>query len=183
MKTSTKIKSPPSGTKLAPARSQVRPLRLPVPRAHLRKILIPVDFSDCSRVALHWALSLAKMYQAGVVLLYVAEIHPAGAEFGVQHLPAMESDLRKIGRRQLAKLKKQEVPPEILCQSVIRAGRADTEILEAAQSLKVDLIVMTAHGSSSQHGQLGSTTERVARFATCPVMLVPVPETCVPFFL
>jgi nucleotide-binding universal stress UspA family protein len=145
--------------------------------------LVPLDFSDYSSAALGWALSFAEPFQATVVLLYVAETIPAGSEFGASHLPQLEADLRKIGRKQLARIKKSEIPPAICCQCLIRAGKADVEIVEAAKSLKVDLIVMASHSHGSQHGQLGSTCERVARFAPCPVLLVPAQEKTVPFFL
>jgi len=47
----------------------------------------------------------------------------------------------------------------------------------------VGLIMMATHSKDSLQGQLGATASRVASFATCPVVLVPVKEVCVPFFL
>ena len=116
------------------------------------------------------ALELQKMrYDAGV-----------SSEFVYRQV---ESDLRTIGCRQLARLRRQLIPPSIKTQTLVRSGRSDVEILKAAGELKADLIVMAAHSFGNPTGQLGSTTQSVARGAACPVLLVPVAEKCVPFFL
>src|SRR5207253_1202341 len=96
------------------------------------RILVPIDFSDCSRAALQYAVSLAHPLKASLVLLYVAETNPAGSELGPCHLPQLEADLRHIAQPQLAQIRKQEIPADIVSQSVIRAGRADSEILDVA---------------------------------------------------
>src|ERR1043166_2467799 len=153
------------------------------PRPALSRILVPLDFSDHSCTALRWALGLAHQTSARLILLYVAETNPAGSEFGANHLPQLEADLRKIGRKQLARIKKAEIPSCVSCQSLIRAGKADDEIVDAAKALKADLIVMATHSQGSKQGQLGSTCERVARFAHCPILLVPAHPSPVPFFL
>src|SRR5437868_12683667 len=61
--------------------------------ACVRKILVPLDFSRYSNSVLCWAVSFAEQFQALIVLLYVAETTPAGAEFGASHLPQLEADL------------------------------------------------------------------------------------------
>lgn len=147
------------------------------------RILVPIDFSDSSRCALHHAVSFAKPLRAALVLLYVAETNPPGAELGSNRSADLEMDLRRIAKRELARLRTEEIPVDVKSQSVIRAGRADTEILDVAKSLKADLILMSTHSKCSQEGQLGSTAGRVASLASCPVLLVPVQKLSVPFFL
>ena len=149
----------------------------------ISNILVPIDFSDCSRAALQYPVSLVRPLKASLVLLYVAETNPAGSELGPCHLPEFEADLRHIAQPQLAQIMKQEIPADIVSQSVIRAGRADSEILDVANRLRVDLIVMGTHSKNSVQGQLGTNVGRVASLATCPVLLVPVKEVYVPFFL
>ena len=153
------------------------------PIAPLNRILVPVDFSVCSRRALRCALSLARRTKATLGLLYVAESNPAGSELGATPLPQLESDLRQMARKQLARLRRQDVPATVPSQAIIRAGRPEVEILNVANTFKADLIVMAVHGNDSQQGQLGTTAGRVAGSATCPVLLVPVPELCTPFFI
>lgn len=152
------------------------------PSTPAKQILVPIDFSDCSRAALGCAVWLARPLKARLILLYVAETAPAGSEFGANHSGEFEADLRRMAKKQLGKLR-QEIPKEMASQVVIRAGRADAEILEVASSLQADLIVMATHSKCSQPGQLGTTAGRVASIAECPVLLVPVHELAVPFFI
>ena len=149
----------------------------------VNRILVPIDFSDSSRTALQYAVSLARPLSASLILLYVAETNPAGSELIPCHVSDLETDLRQMAKQKLAQLIKQDVPATIASQSVIRAGRSDSEILEVATHLKVAFIVMATHSKESRAGQLGATAGRVASLAACPVMLVPVMEPSVPFFL
>jgi nucleotide-binding universal stress UspA family protein len=148
----------------------------------VKQILVPIDFSDCSRSALQYAVTLARPLKANLVLLYVAETIPAGSEFGAKHLPDLKADLRRMAKKQFARFKA-DIPKEMGNQSVFRAGCADSEIIDVANSLKTDLIVMATHSKHTQQGQLGTTAGRVASLAPCPVLLVPVKQVCVPFFL
>jgi nucleotide-binding universal stress UspA family protein len=71
---------------------------------------------------------------------------------------------------------------EALCKSigtavesrvVVRTGDSHTEIVEAAKELGIDLIIMATHGRSGlAHVLLGSTVEKVARQASCPILIV-----------
>jgi universal stress protein A len=57
--------------------------------------------------------------------------------------------------------------------SGIRRGVATHEIVQAAERLDVDLIIMATHGLRGwKHFGLGSTADRVARAAPCPVLVV-----------
>jgi universal stress protein A len=57
--------------------------------------------------------------------------------------------------------------------SGIRRGVATHEIVQAADELDVDLIIMATHGVRGwKHFGLGSTADRVARAAPCPVLVV-----------
>src|SRR5438105_657716 len=113
---------------IAPVRS--RSLRIAAeaffpPPVRIDPILVPVDFSDCSRTALQFAVSVARTLKASLILLYVAETHPAGSELGPCHLPDLEADLRRMAKNELSELTKHEVPAEPAPRTLIRAGRAD----------------------------------------------------------
>jgi nucleotide-binding universal stress UspA family protein len=149
----------------------------------VKKILVPVDFSTSPQVQIPQAVELAKLLNATLVLLYVAEISPAASALGERHLPKLEAGLRRLAKKQLAKLKERDIPRSVASQSLIRPGRPDCEILAVAKELNVDLIVMAKHSKESRPGQLGTTATRVVSLATCPVMLVPLRAPSVPFFL
>ena len=67
----------------------------PYRRTHmprLKKILLPVDYSDCSRVAMEYALFLAERFDAEIEVLHIAEGFPLGEEHTV-------AESRTPGRR------------------------------------------------------------------------------------
>ena len=152
-----------------------------IPRTCFSKILVPIDFTDCSQRALYFAVCLAQHHRARLILLHVAETGVPQGNSG--RLAPLEKDLQRSGRKQLSNVRRREVPAGMRVQSIVRAGRSDSEILHVAKASKADLIVMATHSRDSQQGQLGLTVERVARVADCPVLLVPVPDHRVPFFL
>lgn len=56
---------------------------------------------------------------------------------------------------------------------VVRTGSPGHEIIEAAQELNVDLIILSTHGRTGlERFILGSTAEKVVRRAGCPVLIV-----------
>ena len=58
-------------------------------------------------------------------------------------------------------------------KSLLRSGVPTHEIVEVAKELDVDLIVIATHGFTGwRHFAIGSTAERVARAAPCPVLVV-----------
>ena len=71
-------------------------LQLTPNRFHLRKILVPVDFSDCSRKALRYAIPFAKQFGASLTLLFVTGLCVAGWNKVNQLLADIEALRRKV---------------------------------------------------------------------------------------
>ncbi len=147
-------------------------------RMALKQILVPIDFSDCSLWALDFALTLAVPFGAKIILLHVVE--PAVYQQG--HLgitPPLEEtnyNLVEAGRERLLALVKNRVGQRLRTETLVRLGRAHSEIPDTAKALSADLIVMGTHGYTGlKHVLLGSTTERVVRHAPCPVLSVRLP--------
>jgi nucleotide-binding universal stress UspA family protein len=137
-----------------------------------KRILTTVDFSEASTKGLAYALELATQYGSELRLLHVVEFNYAGSEFGAVELSRMASDMEETAVQQLeawiAALKS-----PVKTEGVVKCGRAYAEIVEAAKELPADLIVMASHGHTSlAHVLLGSTVERVVRYAPCPVLVV-----------
>ena len=142
-------------------------------QVHLKKILVPVDFSECSRKALRYALALAKQYSSALALVYVApaQYYVASGYSGAD-IAELEARMRESGERELAALAKQ-IQEAASAETLVRSGSPGPEIVEAARSASADLIVISTHGRTGlKHVLLGSVAEFVTRHAPCPVLVV-----------
>ena len=144
------------------------------PPFKLTKILVPIDFSDCSKKALRYAVPLAKQFGATITLLHVVHVnYSAGPEFGAIDFPLIEADLRKSAEKQLGQLAATEIQQQAVAQTLVRIGQEVAEIVDSARKLKSDLIIISTHGRTGlKHVFMGSVAENVVRRATCPVLVV-----------
>jgi len=143
----------------------------------IRRILVPVDFSEHSERALEHAIGLAKVFGAEIELLHSYEVTPIVTLYGVGYPETLDRDLREAATRRLAewceKVQTEAVPVR---QHVVPSFPAEA-IVDQAGELDVDLIVMGTRGLSGlRHVMLGSVAERVLRRAPCPVLTVKEPE-------
>jgi universal stress protein A len=140
----------------------------------LRKILVPVDFSECSRKALQYAVPLARQFGAGLVLVYVMPVHYfVGSEFGPVDVPVPEKELLRNSERELGRLAEQETSGEVRAEIRVCRGQPVHEIVRVAREEGADLILLSTHGHTGlKHVLLGSVAENVVRYAPCPVLVV-----------
>ena len=139
----------------------------------LKKILVPIDFSDCATKALQYAIPLAKEHQAALTLLYVVPPPYAVGEYGGIDYAQLQADMRVSGDKELAKLAVDEVRGAVPIDTLVRVGSPAVEIVEAARRLDADAIVISTHGRTGlKHVLLGSVVENVVRRAPCPVLVV-----------
>jgi len=147
----------------------------------LKKILVPTDFSTYSDKALEYALAFAERSQAEVILLHVVE--PVGYATNAQDIPifvnreVVQEDVVISSRDRLARMGREKSAGRVPIKTVVRLGNPAGEIVEAAKSLEVDLIILATHGHTGlKHILLGSTAERVVRHGPCPVLTVRARE-------
>lgn len=144
----------------------------------IRHILVPLDHEAHSRDALEWAVAIAERFGAEVALLHGEE--PGGALlrestvalFTTDRVPLLAAKLRapQIGsiHELLNELEDLGAPQKGMS---IDAANPAAAIIEAARG--ADLVVMGSHGRKGAHRLLrGSVAEKVARLASCPVMIV-----------
>jgi nucleotide-binding universal stress UspA family protein len=143
------------------------------PQFKLRTILVPVDFSECSKKALTYALPLAKQFGATITVLHVVPPYYAADPYGLTQYERIEAELRAVGQKKLTTLVQEYVSDDVQSSIVVTNGRAATEIVEVARKQDADLIVISTHGYTGlKHVVFGSTAEHVVRHATCPVLTV-----------
>jgi nucleotide-binding universal stress UspA family protein len=150
----------------------VPPTDVSTSKLPFEQIICPVDFSDSSIAALQYAFSLAQETNARLSLLHVVEWPsdevPAGR---VQHMAELRQLWEENARRRLEALVTDDVRSWCRPEPVLAFGKAYQQILNAAEIMHADLIVMGVHGRNSIDMMLfGSTTQHVVRKASCPVL-------------
>jgi nucleotide-binding universal stress UspA family protein len=144
-------------------------------RARIRRILVPIDFSEHSRDALRYAVDLGSIFDAELVLVYVVEAmgYPADLGYGQVAIPQIEHDLSERGGAELKRLAEKYVGGKLAVKFHVPAGRPFVEIIRAAREFEADMIIIATHGHTGvEHILFGSTAEKVVRKAPCPVLVV-----------
>ncbi|MDT7042816.1 universal stress protein [Candidatus Nitronereus thalassa] len=146
-----------------------------------KKILVPVDFSSCSKEALHMAADLAALFDARLFLLHVIDTRPLEnlRNMGLgssNEEKAQMKKLRHFARLQARTLLQTPELRKLKIDRILSEGKPFVEIIRTARTEKVDLIVRGSYGGqTSDVGRIffGSTAEQVVRTANCPVLCVP----------
>ncbi len=146
----------------------------------LKRILVPTDFSDCSKHAQRYACAFADQFDAELHLVHVLqEVIWFAPEMGsaTPSLGNYQQELRDSAEQSLVKVLDPEWAAEKSVVRSIREGTPFVEIIRYAKEHDIDLIVMATHGRTGlSHILLGSVAERVVRKAPCPVLTVRHPE-------
>jgi nucleotide-binding universal stress UspA family protein len=138
----------------------------------IKRIVVPIDFSERSAKALPYAAALAERFDASVTLMHVTEI-PAAV--GMDYIPTAtaQAQAEQMAEGLLLRAQRESFPEGVSTRTVVKSGSAYHEITRTAQKEDADLIVLTTHGRTGlTHALLGSTAERVVRHSSCPVMVV-----------
>ena len=163
----------------------------------MKRILVPIDFSGVTPPVINLARQLAKALGAEIHLVYVKELTAAampdtlgyglagmpelapmagvpvpGFEPMPETLPEDEGEKAKLASWQ------EEIAQDGIKVSLHEpTGTVAEEILNQADELNADLIVMGTHGHGAMYNLLvGSVTKGVLKHSTRPVLLVPAPK-------
>ena len=142
----------------------------------LKKILCPVDHSECSYLALKYAISLALKDEAKLYLMHVIDSRLYDTEmYKLSPYKLNEIDESKI-RADLMKSLPEGTTDVLEVETIVVKGVPFNEIINAATEISVDLIVIGTHGRTGiSHVMLGSVAEKVVRKSLCPVLTVRMP--------
>ena len=141
----------------------------------LEKILVPVDFSDCSMVGLESAVRFAQVWGAELVTFNCVPLQTFAlyGEYGGLDLSALTNDAQKTATKQMHEVVSSLESQNIIVKGVIELGVPAQAICDYARNNEVDLIVTATHGSTGlTHVLVGSTAEHVVRYAHCPVLVM-----------
>ena len=142
----------------------------------IKRILVPTDLRPESMIALRYALTLAKQFDANLTLLHVLE-EPYSSDKEV--VPGVEGalDPEKGKEERALALLEEDVRSEYRnCRSCFRIGTPFEQIVHEAENVKASLIVMSSHS----YGWLdrivhGSAAEMILHSTPCPVLVVKEP--------
>jgi universal stress protein A len=143
----------------------------------IKRILIPVDFSDDSLNALAYGRELAKPMGAELTILYVVEpiyyATPADMYVATPNMASLLDEQRRVGIEQLARLAADLKKKGVRHRTMLDTGVPAQVIVETARRRRCDLIIMATHGRTGLvHMLMGSVAEKVVRTAPCPVLTV-----------
>jgi nucleotide-binding universal stress UspA family protein len=155
----------------------------------IKKILVPIDFSENSMKALDNAIYMAKLSKAGITLIHNTEVVMADPNPGGYFAPslnnyaAFEKDMFENAKNHLKKLaEKIEKKNKIKVTSITTSGWIREQILNTAEKIKADIIVMGTHGTKGlREFIMGSNAFRIVNEAKCPVLSIH-PQTKTPGF-
>jgi nucleotide-binding universal stress UspA family protein len=148
----------------------------------VKKILCPIDFSDPSYAALDYAAGLSLSLGAKLCLVHILpeiadpewarQLHSNPDEVRLV-LSEYEGALYTSAQRKLHEVIGRRMPEEIRPRALVGVGEAAAEIVRIADNESADLIVIASRGLTGRRDMFGSVTERVARMANCPVLIIP----------
>lgn len=144
-----------------------------------RAILVPYDFSECSRRALDLGVVEAAAHGAGLVLLHVVELVPRFGPESTLVVPedgatpiGMHAYFRRRAEADLAGLAG-ALAGSAAVRWLVREGVPADEILAVVREQPIDAIAMGTHGRTGlRHALVGSVAERVVRASPVPVFTV-----------
>jgi nucleotide-binding universal stress UspA family protein len=138
----------------------------------LAKILVPTDFSECSQAGFEYGVQLARDFKADLHLVHVINQHayPFGDKYAALDEAQLTRETEDAAQKQLRRM---GAKTGVRYSAEVRRGSSAIEICKAANE-DFDLIVTSTHGRTGlSHVLIGSTAERILRYARCPVLVIP----------
>lgn len=136
-----------------------------------KNILVPIDFNQKSLIALEQATNVAKLLKCDIMLLYVHE------ETGIFSKIFSDSKGEEIILETL-QAKLDEIASDftlktgILIKTMLGKGKVQTKIVEIAEMIDSQLIIMGTNSETESRKSIGANTHKVVRWSKCPVITI-----------
>ena len=144
----------------------------------IKTILVPTDLRPESMIALRYALTLAKQFDANLTLLHVLEepyTSDTELEPGADELHVLKKNNEE---RELALLEEEVRSGYRNCRSCFRVGSPFRQIVHEAENIKASVIVISSHSYGWLERILhGSGGDMILHSTLCPVLVVKEPGT------
>lgn len=141
------------------------------------RVLAATDLSSAASATLSTATRFADLFKAQLGVLHVIEFGAASATIPL----TLDLDLLETrSREELERLVEVEGVPIAPVDRLMRRGRADEAVAEAAAAWHADLVVLGSHGRGWLDRMLiGSTTERLLNRLPCSLLVAPIAKPAV----
>jgi nucleotide-binding universal stress UspA family protein len=157
---------------MTPIKETPRPRAMSSAALQIKTILVPLDFSHASMHALKYTIALAEEFKAAIHLVHVQPADEFTALSNAGHLVMNCADAIALMQDRLAEVQEKHDVKFWPDNCHVVSGKPYEEIVKLARELHIDLIVLPTRGHSGlKRIALGSTAERVVRFAGCPVLI------------
>lgn len=150
----------------------------------IKRILCPTDFSNSSFEALKVAEELALNFSAKLYLINVVNPIPVIAEptgpltFNVS---LYQKELEESSKKSLEDVRENRISKQVNVKTIVAYGIAADEIVGAAETENIDLIVIATHGQTGfRHLISGSVTAKVIRISSHPVLTIRTAKKATP---
>jgi nucleotide-binding universal stress UspA family protein len=143
-----------------------------------RRLLVAIDGSGNSELALSAAITAARRSNAAVTLVYVApDVVADAARFpsAAQYVPSDQDEVDRHGEHVLSRAV-DVIPDDIPVTKILRRGRAGEQIVAASNESNYDAILMGARGVGRIGALLGSVSQYVTRHAKIAVFVAHAPR-------
>ncbi|MBC2845811.1 universal stress protein [Winogradskyella flava] len=139
----------------------------------MKKIIVPVDFSEHSEYALEAAASIAKKYDSELIVLHMLELSNAIITADNESLNEEAVFYLKLAEQKFEKFLEKPFLEGIKITPIVKHFKVWSEVNDIANQHHANLIVMGSHGVSGVKEVLvGSNTEKVVRHADIPVLVI-----------
>lgn len=139
----------------------------------MKKIIIPIDFSEHSEYALELASNLSKKFGSELLVLHMLEL--SNMMYSSAAIERHEETVfyLKLAEKKFEKFLKKSYLKGIKVTPVIKHFKVFSEVNAIAKANDASLVIMGSHGSSGfKELIIGSNTEKVIRHSDIPVMVV-----------
>lgn len=156
--------------------------RCPMPVAHptrigLKNILVAVDFSDCSKIAVPYAAALARHFGSKVWLAHVLE-EEARIGIPLDSFPAEFDGARKDAERRMLRVLNGDAMKGMPFETVIGHGDVWPVLSNIIEKHEIEMLVLATHGRTGlKKLVLGSVAEEILRAAKIPTLVIG-PNAC-----
>jgi len=143
----------------------------------MKKILVPIDGSKYSEMAIEKAKEFAEVFGSSIVLLHVNDFHQHMFNYNAEVEEHFLEMFDEISVEILEEGKKKLADMGDRVQTVRMDGSVANKIIEYANSNDFDLVIIGSHGKGAIHNFLmGSVAQRITMHVEKPILIVKQPQ-------